>query len=338
VTDDAVLVAAGRTVGAVESSSGAQRWSERTAAEVADVAVLRDVMVVSVPDGLAGYDVSTGAERWTLTDEVVGVAGLVAGREHVYAVARDVGGLVVSAIDPADGAIEPLTTIADEAASGRPGRTVLGFDPSDKKGGPTLYVLTRDQLQALDPQDGTVRWSATVASQDGADARGQEPHLLARPWVESFDVAAGASFVVGRDGSVCRYASDSGEAVWTICETFPGELPPAPSLDARSGRVIVASSDALAAYDFTTGQLLWDQASPDQPSLAVASGPKLAYVAREAGVVQAIDHESGRLQWRAQDIGDVTALTADAEGVYVGAADGSIVRLLEQNVAKVDVQ
>jgi outer membrane protein assembly factor BamB len=329
-----VLVAAATTVGALDSSGGTQRWSHRTLAKVVDVEVLLDMMVVFTGDRVTAYDKETGALRWTLTDEVARVDALVASREHIYAATRDSSGIVVSDIDPADGDVEPLTTIADEGvASDRSGRVVVGVDASAKKGGPTLYVMSRAALYALEPHDGSVRWSAAVS--DDAGQGGQEPHLQAKPWLDAFSVTPGASFVIGRDGSVCRYAGDTGALVWNTCETFPAELTQAPALDAHGGRVIIASGDAVAAYGFTNGKLLWSQ---DQPPLAVASGPKLAYVAREDGQVQALDGESGQVQWQAPDTGDVTVLMADADGVYVGAADGSVVRLLEQNVAKVDVQ
>jgi outer membrane protein assembly factor BamB len=347
VTDGAVLVGAGTTIGALEPASGAELWTDHTRAEVTGVATLDDVMMVSTGDGIRGYDVTTGATRWTLDD--VDVDTMVAGSRQLYAVSDIDTGIALSAIDPGDGRVKRITTMPAATKA----RVALAFDSGAKKGDPTLYVLTPAALYAFDPDAGSMRWRAPVTDQGRREtsrilvprntrrtgSAGQEtPRLRARPWVESLGAVSGAAFVVDREGKICRHAAVSGEQVWTTCQEFPTELTTAPTLLARGGRVTVATSDAIAAYDLTNGLPLWRQTPADGRAAAVAVGPGLAYVARREGLVQALDGESGRERWRAADIDDVTALAADDEGVFVGRADGSIVRLVQRTVGQADVQ
>jgi outer membrane protein assembly factor BamB len=328
VTDGAVLVGAGTTIGALEPASGAELWTDHTRAEVTGVATLDDVMIVSTGDGIRGYDVTTGATRWTLDD--VDVDTMVAGSRQLYAVSDIDTGTALSAIDPGDGRVKRITTMPAATKA----RVALAFDSGAKKGDPTLYVLTRAALYAFDPDAGSMRWRAPVTDQ----GRRETPRLRARPWVESLGAVSGAAFVVDRDGKICRHAAVSGEQVWTTCQEFPTDLTTAPRLLARGGRVTVATSDAIAAYDLTNGLPLWRQTPADGRAAAVALGPGMAYVARRDGMVQALDGESGRERWRAADIDDVTALAADDEGVFVGRADGSIVRLVQRTVGQADVE
>jgi outer membrane protein assembly factor BamB len=153
--------------------------------------------------------------------------------------------------------------------------------------------------------------------------------------VESLAAAGGAVFVADRDGGVCRYAGGSGERVWTECQDLPVDVSTAPEIQIRGGRVMAATGDALAAYNFTNGRPLWMRTSGHA---AVASGPETAFVAYAGGGLEAFDHASGRQQWRAPDVGDAEVLVADDEGVFVGGADGTISRLRQPVAASSDAQ
>jgi serine/threonine-protein kinase len=332
VTDHAVLLDAGTTIGALEPASGTTLWTERTRGEVTDVAALDHVMIVRTANKIRGYDVTTGARRWTRAAARVGE--MVAGNRELYAVSHLDTGLAVSTIDPTDGGVDRMTTIPDGTAGDEQGQLALAFDSGAKKGDPTLYILTRSALYAFDPDAESVRWRAPVSDR----SRRETPRLRARPWVPSLGVASGAAFVVDRDGRICRHAAVSGEQVWTTCQAFPAEVTTPPTLLARGGRVTVATGDAIAAYDFTNGLPLWSQTPADGALAAVAAGPRMAYVARDKGGVQALDGESGRDRWRSPEVDEVTALAADDEGVFVGRADGSIVRLVQRTVGQADVQ
>lgn len=52
----------------------------------------------------------------------------------------------------------------------------------------------------------------------------------------------------------------------------------------------------------------------------------MAFVAHADGGIEAIDHQAGVERWRARPLGDVTAMAADDDAVYVATADGRLVR------------
>ena len=329
VTDDAVLVAAGRDLGALEPASGAPLWSGRAGAKVTGVVAAGAAMVTATADGVTGYDPTSGEILWDLDATALAVPdALAAGRQEVYTASRVADGIALSAIDPATGATRALGTIVD-GGTGDSGNIGMAFDRSGRrKGGQQLYVLTGAALHAFDPRSATEVWRAPVDT----DEERSEPRLIARPWVRSLAAAGGAVVLVDRDGRVCRYAADTGEPVWTSCQDFPAQPETSPVVQARSRVVVVATPGVVAAYDFSSGTPQWEHAPEptDRPAVAGAAG--LTYVADGDGVLHALDQRSGREQWRATDIGDISALQADADGVYVGSREGSIVRLAQQAV------
>jgi serine/threonine-protein kinase len=325
-TDGAVLVNAGRTIGALEPASGNLLWTAGTDARVTELHVLGATVVAATADGLVSYDIATGDVRWRSEDGAAVPEALTSGRREIFATSREPGSINISTIDPDDGTVAPLGTIPSNADPDA-GGIALVFDRSAaRKGGRTLYVLTRAGLYAFDPTVGAEIWRAPVST----DGQFDEPELREEPWVRSLEAIAGAAFVVGRDGRICRYGAATGEEVWTTCQRFGAELEDAPVVYARDARVIVASPVAVAAYDFTNGLRQWSRTLADELQASVAGSPDLTYVAREDGVLRALDHDSGLERWRAQDIGDVTALLGDAQGVYVGGGDGDVMRVAQQ--------
>jgi outer membrane protein assembly factor BamB len=325
-TDDVVVVNTGRAIGALEPSSGEMLWTRGSAARITDLVVVRDVAVAATADGLSGYDVATGDRRWESDDGTVVPEALAIGRREIFAATRDASGIAISTIDPRNGAVEPLGAIGSDPDP-TAGRITLDFDRSARsEGGHILYLLTPRGLHAFDPSAGAEIWRAPVDIDGGLDG----PALRDRPWVRSLEAVAGAAFVVGRDGAVCRYAAENGEEVWTTCQQFPADLATGPSLYAKDARVVVASPDAIAAFDYTNGLPQWSRTQADELQPSLAGSPGLTYVARDDGVVRAFDHGSGLERWRAQDVGSVSALLADDDGVYVGAEGGGVVRLAQQ--------
>jgi outer membrane protein assembly factor BamB len=321
VADGVVVSSAGRDVTALDPARGAQLWTSRAPAKVTDLAVLGDLLLVRTDVGVTGYDVTTGKVRWQLAD--VSIAALVVGRSKIYAARTDAAGITVSAIDPADGGITTLATVTDgtQLAEGAP--IALAFDRSARrKGGQLLYMLTDAALHAFDPEAGTQRWRALVDAEGVQD----EPHLRRRPWVRSLNAAGGAAFVTDRKGRVCRYAAESGAQVWNGCGRFPTALQRPPVVHVRDGMVIVVGADAIAAYDFTSGKPQWQQTSDEGLQRPAAGGAGTVYVVGADGALRALDHDTGRERWRAEDAGTVTVLLADDDGVYGGGADGVVSR------------
>jgi outer membrane protein assembly factor BamB len=332
VARDALVAATDTSLAAVDPVGGERVWRNQTDGDVNDIAVVRNVVITATTEGLAGYDVASGRVRWALPRAEADPGALVAGAREAYAATRDdLGGILLSAITPA-GVVEPVGTVSTaKAVSGGGGRLALAFDPGGKAGDPTLYVLTRAALHAFDVETRTVRWRAPVDKD--ATAR-----LRARPWVDSLAAAGGAAFVADRDGGICRYAGGSGEQVWTECQDLPVSVTATPDVQIRGGRVIVTSGEAMAAYNFTNGQPLWARTPEGQTHGAVASGRDAVFVAYSDGGLDALDNASGRQQWRAPEVGDVTLLVAGQEGVFVGGTDGNISLLRHPAAASSDAQ
>ena len=327
--EEAVLVSAETTVGALDPVDGEQLWVDDLNGAVRDIAVDDNVLVAGTDSRLTGYEVRSGEVLWTVSDDA-GVDALARGRGEVFTARRAESGVDITRVDPDTGELTAAWTIdtggplpaGDDALA-------LTFDRSTKEGGLILYLLTAENLYAFDPEVEDVVWLAPV----DADKQLEEPRLAAEPWIESLGAIAGAVFVVGSDSQVCRYDGSTGEEVWTFCQPFSGQLDRAPVLYARRARVIVASTDAVTAYDFTNGLTRWGVTLADTLQPAVSGSSENVYVAREDGTLRALDHESGLEQWRAQDFGDITSMLADEGGVFVGRADGSVAYLRSRAVA-----
>ncbi len=124
-------------------------------------------------------------------------------------------------------------------------------------------------------------------------------------------------FVSRRDGSVEAFAWRDGSSLWRQ-QAGSGRL------SAAAGAVVLRAEDGIVArLDPATGQAAWRSDSGVSGRDAAVIEGDLVFVAG-AGLV-ALAVADGRLVWKAQDGGDVTAPTvAHGARLYVGEEDGTL--------------
>lgn len=218
----------------------------------------------------------------------------------------------VQALD-ADNGEERWRTDLDLDVSAGPG---LGDD--------LVMVATRKgQLVALNRQTGKEQWRTQVSSE-----------VLAPP-----AVGDGVVVVQSVDGRLAAFAAATGKRLWLFERSEP-----ALSLRGTSAPVVVAdavlagfASGKLAALNLRDGRLLWEipVAEPhgrteierlidvETPALVTA---RALIAAAYQGKIVAVSLENGRLLW-SREISTYSALSADADNVYVSDARGHVYAL-----------
>jgi outer membrane protein assembly factor BamB len=205
-------------------------------------------------------------------------------------------------------------------------RTDLDLDASTGPGlGGDLVVIAtgKGQVVALDRQTGKEQWRAQVSSE-----------VLAPP-----AIGDGVVVVQSVDGRLAAFAADTGKRLWLFERSEP-----ALGLRGTSTPVIVAdavlagfASGKLAALNLRDGRLLWEipVAEPhgrtEIERLIDVETPVLVttralIAAAYQGKIVAVGLENGRLLW-SREISTYSALSADADNVYVSDANGYVYAL-----------
>ncbi len=124
-------------------------------------------------------------------------------------------------------------------------------------------------------------------------------------------------FVAARNGTVLALDLDSGEGLWRLADR-PGRL-----AAGEAAVVVRQSTGVLSNLHPKTGSARWtiDSGIPgDLP--AVIDGDRVLVAGR---ALAALELASGRVLWKAEDGGEVTALPlVAASRVYVGEGDGTL--------------
>lgn len=205
-------------------------------------------------------------------------------------------------------------------------RTDLDLDVSAGLGlGDDLLVIAtrKGQVVALGRQNGKERWRASVTSE-----------VLAPP-----AIGDGVVVVQSVDGRLAAFAADTGKRLWLFERNEP-----ALSLRGTSTPVVVAdavlagfASGKLAALNLRDGRLLWEipvtephgrteierLIDVETPVLVTA---RALIAAAFQGKIVAVSLENGRLLW-SREISTYSALSADADNVYVSDAGGIVYAL-----------
>jgi hypothetical protein len=112
------------------------------------------------------------------------------------------------------------------------------------------------------------------------------------------------------------------DSVWTRCAALRSAPDPQAVVRTRNARVLVRSAWEVAAVEFTSGVPHWrvtDETGFQEPFTANAA---MAFVAHANGTIEAIDHQDGVERWRSRLLGEISAMTAADDAVYVTTADG----------------
>jgi len=205
-------------------------------------------------------------------------------------------------------------------------RTDLDLDVSAGPGlGDDLVVIAtrKGQVVALDRHDGKERWRASVTSE-----------VLAPPAIGDRAVV-----VQSVDGRVAAFAADTGKRLWLFERSEPALSLRGTSTPVVVGDAVLAgfASGKLAALNLRDGRLLWEipVAEPhgrtEIERLIDVETPVLVteralIAAAYQGKIVAVSLENGRLLW-SREISTYSALSADADNVYVSDARGAVYAL-----------
>jgi len=205
-------------------------------------------------------------------------------------------------------------------------RVDLDLDVSAGPGlGDDLVVVAtrKGQVVALDRHDGKERWRASVTSE-----------VLAPP-----AIGDGVVIVQSVDGRVAAFAAATGKRLWLFERSEPALSLRGTSTPVVVGDAVLAgfASGKLAALNLSDGRQLWEipVAEPhgrteierlidvETPVLVTA---RALIAAAYQGRIVAVSLENGRLLW-SREISTYSALSADADNVYVSDARGAVYAL-----------
>lgn len=306
VTATAVIGGAGTTVNALRPATGDPHWDAQVDEQVIEVDALDGVVVARTPAALHGFDERTGRQLWDTAGDPIAPTAMATGPTAVYEVAAGDKVVRVRALAPATGEVQ--WTLDDLKASGK--GTWAVYDRS-RLGDQMLYVLAGSRLHAIDTTAQRTRWQTVLD--------GPEP--------ASLTAIAGAILVIDAKGEICRYGMRDGDQVWTQCATLESGPGADAAVRTRNARVIVRSANEVAAVDFTSGTSHWRVTDDTGFQEPFAANAESAFVTHADGGIEAIDHQRGVERWRSEPLGEVTAMAADAEAVYVATAAGDLTRM-----------
>jgi outer membrane protein assembly factor BamB len=308
---DTVIAATDNGVVTLDSHQGTPRWRDKV-----DVGILTDMvatedLVVFRSASLRALSTRGGRERWNNSTALAPTGSLAATSDIIYGMGP--GRIVpeLMAVDPATG--EELWHFHGEEVTVDQRASIV---PTDD----LVAILQNGSLFGLDPNGELASSGANRVEVDEESWRAD----ITDPWVQSLVFRENAAVMFGtQDGQVCAHDPSNGKESW--CTEVDALRDAQPHLLAEGDTVVVVTRTGVVALDEATGEQRWTF-DPPQPLIPVA-----AAVAREVVVVdrtgraQALALDSGDRRWRSAELGDVTALVAAEDNIYVGTEDGSVV-------------
>jgi outer membrane protein assembly factor BamB len=260
------------------------------------------VYTVDTQAVVRAFDASTGAEVWR--KEVGDPKDRRGGIEPLFGESTGAFGLLFGGgVSFDEGRVYATSGLGDvEAIDAATGALIWRVRPGGPlRGAPTIangnvYVISQDnQMFALDPADGKLRWNGSGTFEVSGVFGAASP-------------AAGAGTVVAgfSSGELTAYRYENGRVVWqdalartsisTAVATI-SDIDASPVID--NGRVYaVGQGGRMVALELNTGQRLWEI------NIAGISTPWLAgewlFVVTDQGQLMAIARATGRVKWMTQ--------------------------------------
>ncbi len=165
-----------------------------------------------------------------------------------------------------------------------------------------LLIVLPEQIRALDPLTGRLRWSLA----------------LARPLSAALTSVGGVVILVTDEGDVMAMRSRDGEIVWRRSLGSVSRHAPAPLGD---GSIVLTLADGrVIALRALSGDPLWERALPGALS-APATARDRVFVGSTNNFFYALDADTGDEVWKWRTGGDVIGAAADGDRVYFAALD-----------------
>ena len=306
VVDDAIVVTAPHRVAALDSGSGTAAWSRPI-----DVGVLTDMAatdsVVAVRAAkFRALSVADGALLWEKPDLVAPINSLSTAGTTIY-------GIGLGSVAPELVALNAID-----------GREIWRYDGGEQGIGDDASVMASDDIVAV--LDGeTLSVVDADATTDGGQPQARWQRPVNDPWLDSLALMPDAVVIADRGGNVCAYDPIDGTERW--CEGVPGLPDGVPTVVAERDVIVVIVGSTVTSLALETGAQQWTFEAPRMLTPIAVSSGRDVIVTDVAGRVHGLDLARGFEGWRASGFGEVTALTATADAVYVGTRRGRLVHL-----------
>jgi outer membrane protein assembly factor BamB len=264
------------------------------------------------PPAVVAVNASTGSILWTFAPSDLGALSttpLVTTGGILYA-----GSInhKLYALHTSDGSVEWISDTGTEIYE-----SSVALCPLDG----TIYIGTGNNIQAISPSDGSLRWTVATAASTQSNAQNGSPLVL-----------SDCRLLVASNINLYLISS-GGSLVWSLplgVSTYARYTTPALSLD---GTTVYASSGTygLVAADVSTGALLWSYPIPHAvccglPSPAVTVNGTIIVGTQDNGVIYAV-RATGTLLWTYSTAATsiFSSATSFNDGsVVVGGLDGIV--------------
>jgi outer membrane protein assembly factor BamB len=315
-TGDRIVAASESGVRTVAPADGTTRWHHDTAEAVVTPPGVGDgAVAVGLADRVVVLDAATGRLDWSSPAVEPAFAPTVGnGLVHVGTGTRIVALDVTSGDRQWDHGTEHpiaapaavtadavyLTTLDDDAARPTPNPDDSGAGTSTPAPADTRWLAAN--LVALSPVDGAERWR-TRATERYNFTSGPPDRLPV--------VVAGGRAIVGVDGMLRAYETETGDGVWTAS----GDA----VTPAATGGVVSTGSTGIDPAD---GSVRWRVETGEGVSPPVVDG-NTVYAGSDAGILHALAADAGTVDWAAGTRGAVRAApSVGDDAVYAGTLDG----------------
>ncbi len=247
---------------------------------------------------LRAFDLSSGAERWSLKLDGIYVSPAVAGNTVFVRSEADNKGQLL-ALDIASG--KQRWTFRPKRLSSASNGYFGGHLTSPVVVGGTVFVGAGKEVYALDAATGAMRW--TFAAQD---------------YVSSSATVSGDRIYISDFGHLYAIDQQTGALVWN----FPTErsIYFAPVVAAQT--VLVTNGDTVVALDATSGKPRWNLNIPGEELIPGAVQGSRAFV-KSTSNLYTLDLATGKQLWRAQDVNFISLPVVAGDQVYVVSGMGA---------------
>jgi outer membrane protein assembly factor BamB len=307
---DAVVAATDNGVVTLEAQQGIARWQSDVDVGILTDMVATDDLVVYRSASLRALSTRDGTERWDNSTPLAPTGSLAATSDIIYGMGP--GRIVpeLMAVDPETG--EELWHFHGEEVTVDQRAAVA---PTED----LVAILQDGSLFGLDPRGELAPSGADRIEVDEETWRAD----IDDPWVQSLVFPEDGEVIYGtQKGRVCALEPSRGEESWCIhIETLRDAQP---RMLVEGDTVVVVTPGEVIALDRADGARRWTFDAARRLTSVADITPSDVVVIDRQGTAEALTLESGEPRWRSEELGDVTALVAVEDAIYVGTEDGMV--------------
>jgi serine/threonine protein kinase/outer membrane protein assembly factor BamB len=307
---DAVVAATDNGVVTLEAQQGTARWQSDVDVGILTDMVATDDVVVYRGATLRALSTSDGAERWDNATRLAPTGSLAATSDIIYGMGP--GRIVpeLMAVDPGTG--EELWHFHGEEVTVDQRAAVA---PTEDM----VAILQNGNLFGLDPRGELAPSGADRVEVDEETWRVE----IDDPWVQSLVFPEGGEVIYGtQKGRVCALDPSDGDESW--CTYIEALRDAEPRLLVESDAVVVVTPRQVVALGQADGAKRWTFDAAQRLTSVADVTPSDVVVMDGRGNAHALALDSGEQRWRSDALGDVSAIEAVEDAVYVGTENGVV--------------